>query len=143
MKKKLTPIAQKLRNNLTEVEKRLWKYLRNKQLDGLKFRRQQPVGPYIVDFINLEKRLIIEVDGGQHAKSIQKDLERDAWFQQQNFKVLRFWDNEVLENMEGVLESIKEKCSLSSLTPSTKGVEEITPPPTSSPVKGEDKHRGE
>ena len=123
MKRNLTPIARKLRNNLTEVEKQLWRYLRNKQLAGLKFRRQQPIGPYIVDFINFEKRLIIEVDGGQHAKSIQKDSERDAWFQEQNFKVLRFWDNEVLENMEGVLESIKEKCSPPSPTPPTRGGE--------------------
>ena len=121
MKRNLTPIARKLRNNLTEVEKQLWRYLRNKQLDGLKFRRQQPIGPYIVDFINFEKRLIIEVDGGQHAKSIQKDSERDAWFQEQNVKVLRFWDNEVLENMEGVLESIKKKCSPPSPAPPTRG----------------------
>lgn len=110
MKKKLTPVAKKLRNNSTEAEKRLWKCLQQKQLDGLKFRRQQPIGPYIVDFVNLEKKIIIEIDGGQHAENNLKDVIRDRWFQERNFDVLRFWNNEVLENTEGVFEVIQKKC---------------------------------
>jgi len=116
--KNLTPVARKLRNNLTEAEKRLWNYLRYKQLDGLRFRRQQPLGPYIVDFVNFEKRIIIEIDGGQHNENPQNDVIRDNWFKEQNFKVLRFWNNEVIENIEGVLEIIKRKCfSLPNNTP--------------------------
>ena len=110
MKKKLSPVAKKLRNNSTEAEKRLWKYLQQKQLDGLKFRRQQPIGPYIVDFVNLEKKVIVEIDGGQHAEDSLKDAIRDRWLQRQDFDILRFWNNEVLENTEGVLEVIRRKC---------------------------------
>ncbi|MFH1902940.1 MAG: DUF559 domain-containing protein [Candidatus Omnitrophota bacterium] len=107
MKRKLTPIARKLRNNSTEAEKRLWQHLKYKQMDGLKFRRQQPVGNYIVDFINFEKMVVIEVDGGQHADN-QHDTERDKWLHQNGFIVLRFWNNDVLENTEGVVEIIKQ-----------------------------------
>lgn len=101
-----TQIARKLRNNLTEAEKKLWYYLRGKNL-GVKFRRQQPIGPYFVDFVCLEKFLIIEIDGGQHFASTE-DKVRDAYLKKENFIVLRFWNNEVLENIEGVLIKIKE-----------------------------------
>ena len=123
MKNKLGLFARKLRNNPTEVEKKLWIYLQRKQLDGLKFRRQQPIGRYIVDFVNFEKRIIIEVDGGQHVLNKRQDEERDACFRHQDFKVLRFWDNEVLENPEGVMEIIRNACFPPSLTPPTRGGE--------------------
>jgi len=105
---KKNKIAQKLRNNSTDTEKYLWKYLRGRQLEGFKFRRQHPIGKYIVDFINLERKIIIEVDGGQHLEN-KKDELRDKWFEEQGYEVLRFWNNEVLTNIEGVLESIRKK----------------------------------
>ncbi len=74
-------------------------------MEGLKFRRQQPIGSYIVDFVCFSKMLVIEVDGGQHAEN-EKDKQRDAWLRGEGFKVLRFWNNEVLQNIEGVLETI-------------------------------------
>lgn len=103
-------IAKKLRINSTDTEKYLWKYLRGRQLEGFKFRRQQPIGKYIADFINLERKIIIEVDGGQHLEN-KKDKLRDKWLEEQGYEVLRFWDNEVLTNIEGVLELIREKLS--------------------------------
>ena len=103
-------IAKKLRINSTDTEKYLWKYLRGRQLEGSKFRRQHPIGKYIVDFINLERKIIIEVDGGQHLEN-KKDKLRDIWLKEQGYEVLRFWDNEVLTNIDGVLELIREKLS--------------------------------
>ncbi|HEX9756597.1 MAG TPA: endonuclease domain-containing protein [Nitrospiria bacterium] len=78
-------------------------------MDGLKFRRQQPIGHFILDFVCFEKKIIIELDGGQHAKSEvgEKDKLRDKWFEGQGYKVLRFWDHEVLTNIEGVLEVVR------------------------------------
>jgi very-short-patch-repair endonuclease len=107
-------IAKKLRINFTGTEKYLWKYLRERQLEGFKFRRQHPIGKYIVDFINLERKIIIEVDGGQHLEN-NKDELRDKWLEEKGYEVLRFWDNEVLTNIEGVMESIRMK--LYSLSP--------------------------
>ena len=107
-KKNKIIIAKKLRINSTDTEKYLWKYLRGKQLTGFKFRRQHPIGKYIVDFVNLERRIIIELDGGQHLEN-KKDELRDKWLKERGYDVLRFWDNEVLTNVEGVLEVIKEK----------------------------------
>ena len=101
-------IAKKLRTNSTDTEKYLWKYLRGRQLEGFKFRRQHPIGKYIVDFINLERKIIIEVDGGQHLEN-KKDKLRDRWLEEQGYKIMRFWDNEVLTNIEGVMESIRKK----------------------------------
>jgi very-short-patch-repair endonuclease len=86
---------------------RLWKYLRRRQLNGFFFRKQCPIGPYIADFACLEARLIIELDGGQHADSAT-DASRDAWFTAQGFRTLRFWNNDVLANTEGVLMTITE-----------------------------------
>ena len=94
-----------------------------KQMEGLKFRRQQPIDNYIVDFICFENRIIIEVDGGQHADENNKDRERDSYLQQFGFKVLRFWNNDVLQNTNEVLEINKGKLlvSPSSQSPSVKG----------------------
>ncbi|MCR4286846.1 MAG: endonuclease domain-containing protein [Deltaproteobacteria bacterium] len=103
---KITLLARNLRKAPTEAEKLLWRHLRLKQIEGFKFRRQAPVEDYIADFACLEKKLIIEVDGGQHAES-DKDIKRDRWFKENGFKVLRFWNSEVLDNTEGVLEVIR------------------------------------
>jgi very-short-patch-repair endonuclease len=84
--------------------------LRAKQLEGLKFRRQEPIGKYIADFACHEKRMVIEVDGRQHSTNKERDRERDNWFKEQGYKVLRFWNNKVLTNIAGVLEVIRENC---------------------------------
>ena len=106
MRKSLTPIARKLRKNLTDAEKHLWYVLRVNNL-GFKFRRQALIGKYIVDFVCYEKKLIIELDGGLHYGSAD-DKTRDEWLKSQGFKILRFWNNEVLENRDGVLLKIIE-----------------------------------
>ncbi|MCG7915182.1 MAG: endonuclease domain-containing protein [Candidatus Thiodiazotropha weberae] len=104
--------AKRLRQNMTDAERVLWKHLRAHRLSGQKFRRQQPVGPYIVDFIHFGEKLIIECDGGQHNEN-RADRKRDAWLNQQGFKVLRFWNHDILNNTESVLTEI-----LSLLPPS-------------------------
>lgn len=114
-----TTKARELRKNPTEAERRLWQHLRLRQFEGHKFRRQQPLGPYIVDFVCLEKKIIIEVDGGQHSTQVQYDQERSAWLEAQGFRVLRFWNNEVLGKIDTVKEVIWEALmkSHSHLTP--------------------------
>ena len=103
-----TKIAKTLRKRPTDAERLLWKHLRTKQIDGLKFRRQEPIGKYIADFACFDRTLIIEVDGGQHSPEV--DADRDAWMQSQGFKILRFWNHDVLQNIEGVLEVIRLNC---------------------------------
>jgi very-short-patch-repair endonuclease len=91
---------------MTVAESHLWQQLRSRQIHGLKFRRQHPVGKYILDFACIEARLAIEVDGGQHNEMQIHDNQRTAWLEAQGWKVLRFWNNEVLQNIEGVLERV-------------------------------------
>jgi len=111
-KEKPSPNAQanavKLRQTLTDVEQKLWYLLRNRQFAGAKFRRQCPIGKYIVDFVCKEKHLIIELDGGQHNQDQGYDKTRTQFLQLEGYTVLRFWNNEVMKNMEGVLLVIKE-----------------------------------
>ena len=110
-----------LRRNQTEAEKVLWKQLRNKNLLGLKFFRQYSVGAYIVDFYCPEYKLAIELDGGQHAEEENKEYDkiRTDYLKSIGVEVVRFWNNEVLQNIEGVLEKIKMK---------------LTPPPSAPPL---------
>lgn len=110
MPAKLTKHAKRLRRNSTQVEALLWSRLRARQMEGMKFRRQQPIENFIVDFVNFEKRIVIELDGGQHSKNKDKDNERDRLLTENGFTILRFWDNEVFENIEGILEVIRQKC---------------------------------
>ena len=114
LKNKNINFAKNLRKNTTNTEKYLWKCLRGNQLEGFKFRRQQQIWKYIVDFVNLERKIIIELDGGQHLEN-KKDKLRDKWLEEQGYEMLRFWDNEVFNNIEGILEFIREK--LLSLSP--------------------------
>jgi very-short-patch-repair endonuclease len=100
--------SRELRKNMTEAEQTLWRHLRLRQVDGYKFRRQQPIGKYIVDFVSFKKKLIIEVDGGHHSDQVLYDLERSAWLEGQGFRVLRFWDNQVLKETDAVKEMIME-----------------------------------
>lgn len=99
--------ARTLRRNPTEAERKLWSILRDRQLDGRRFRRQHPIGPYIVDFICLDEKLVIEVDGGQHATQRDEDSERTEWLADRGYQVIRFWNNEVLSNIEGVFETLR------------------------------------
>ncbi len=103
-------LARMLRKNLTPQERVLWKFLRNRQLKGLKFKRQVPIGDYIVDFLCEEKKIIIELDGGQHnfEENILKDYERTEYLKAKGYKVYRFWNNELDENLEGVYQKISE-----------------------------------
>jgi len=106
----LKAFAREMRHAPTDAEQRLWHFLRNRRFAGFKFRRQHPMGNYIVDFICIEAELIVELDGGQHAQPPQeeKDRDRTRFLEERGFRVLRFWDNEVLTNTEGVLERILE-----------------------------------
>jgi len=121
MMNNFTNIARMLRRRSTNVEKILWQKLKGRQLEGYKFRRQQPVGPYIVDFVNFEKRIVIELDGGQHAIRKDSDKKRDAWLKAEGFEVLRFWNNDLFENLEGILEVIRKTLLSPSPGPSHQG----------------------
>jgi len=101
-------LAQALRYNQTDTEQRLWLYLRSRQLSGHKFRRQHVIGSYIVDFCCLDRKLIIELDGGQHASQAEADKQRTKFLESEGFRLVRFWDNEVFQNIDGVLEKILE-----------------------------------
>lgn len=126
--------ARRLRHDSTEAEHKLWQQLRARRFEGVKFRRQHPLGPYIVDFVCLERRLVIELDGGQHSEAASYDRQRDAWLEGQGFRVLRFWNNEVMQNLEGVLEAIHLALHSPSPHPLTPlGVEAARP----SPLRGE------
>jgi very-short-patch-repair endonuclease len=105
--KRLTPVARMLRRDRTEAEARLWRYLRNRQMEGAKFRFQSPVGPYVPDFLCVEAKLIVELDGGQHGVQTEKDAARTEALEAAGYQVLRFWNNDVLANTEGVLETIR------------------------------------
>ncbi|MGH6767827.1 MAG: endonuclease domain-containing protein, partial [Xanthobacteraceae bacterium] len=107
--KKSVPVlrARSLRAHMTDAEAKLWFALRDRRFTNFKFRRQVPVGPFIADFICYKVRVVVEVDGGQHSES-KSDEQRDRWFSANDFLVLRFWNNEVLRNLEGVLTSLLE-----------------------------------
>ena len=98
--------AKRLRADMTDAERLLWSKLRRKQMHGLMFRHQASIGDYIVDFACLSIKLIIEVDGGQHNINKAADEVRTRWLEAQGYRVLRFWNNEVLQNLDGVLEAI-------------------------------------
>ena len=104
-----TTLARNLRKNTTIQERRLWNLLKNRQFHNLKFKRQQPIGDYIVDFICKEAKIIIEVDGGQHNESenIKYDKTRTEFLNGLGYKVIRIWNNEIYENIEGVIDILE------------------------------------
>ena len=104
--------ARRLRKTMTDAEQALWRNLRDRQVEGCRFRRQVPIGRYIVDFACLERRLIVEVDGGQHEVNQADDAVRDAWLKKEGYRVLRLWNNDVLSNREGVLQKIAEALAI-------------------------------
>ena len=107
----LKPLARELKRNMTDAEHRLWYHLRGKRLNGIKFRRQQSIGSYIVDFVSMEHKLIIELDGGQHSEQADYDAERTVFLNREGYRVLRFWNHEVLQQTEAVLAKIAEACT--------------------------------
>lgn len=119
----LKQLARNLRKNATDAEKLLWYHLRSRRLLGFKFRRQAVMGSYIVDFVCHDTRLIIEIDGSQHMQNTQADQKRTAWLESRGFRVLRFWNHEVLKQKESVLERIVEALPPLTLTLSPKGGE--------------------
>ena len=104
-----------MRREFTDAERKLWQHLRAGHLDGLKFRRQHPIPPYIADFCCIERKLIVELDGGQHSPEV--DQARTRWLERQGWSVLRFWDNDVLMNIESVVEAIWNVSGRRTLTP--------------------------
>lgn len=105
LKRRNIPFARQLRVEATDAEARLWQRLRNRMLGGFKFRRQFPVGPYIADFVCIERKLIVELDGGQHADN-PADERRTRFLELRGYRVIRFWNPDVLSNTDGVLEMI-------------------------------------
>ena len=100
--------SRELRNNATEAERKLWPHLSARKLRGIRFNRQFPVGQFICDFVSREKRLVIEIDGGQHAMNTEYDDRRTRFLTAQGYVVLRFWNSEVIDNLDGVLTRIGE-----------------------------------
>jgi very-short-patch-repair endonuclease len=112
-----TRFAKRLRREMTDSERVLWHHLRNRATDGRKFRRQCPVGPYIADFVCVEAGLVIEVDGGQHV-ALQYDAIRTAYFESVGFRLLRFWNTDVLTDTEAVLSAVYDALITHHPTPS-------------------------
>jgi very-short-patch-repair endonuclease len=103
--------ARTMRREPTEAERRMWRVLRGRRFGEFKFRRQESIGPYIVDFVCYERRLVIELDGSQHAENAY-DRRRDAWFGERGYTVLRFWNADVMSNPEGVQHAVATRLGL-------------------------------
>jgi very-short-patch-repair endonuclease len=121
-----TQLQRNLRNHPTNAEHRLWQRLRNRQIEKCKFRRQHPFGDFIVDFVCLERRVIVELDGSQHASNTPYDRSRTSFLNKSGFIVLRFWNNQVLEDIDGVLGMIWQTL-----------IARETPSPPNPPLEGE------
>ena len=104
--------ARALRKTSTDAEALMWSRLRNRQFRNLKFRRQVPLGPYVVDFYCHELRLVLELDGGQHSEEV--DRPRTRWLEGEGYRVVRYWNHDVMENTDGVLAELEQRTSPSS-----------------------------
>ncbi len=104
IRRQISPHAARLRRDMTDVERKLWQAIRDRQLGGFKFRRQATIGPFVVDFLCAEKALIVELDGGQHDEAV--DAKRTAFLEAQGYRVIRFWNTEVMESFDGIREVI-------------------------------------
>jgi very-short-patch-repair endonuclease len=129
--------AKSLRTSMTDAERRLWYRLRAHRLKGIKFKRQAVIGHYIADFACFERKLVIEVDGGQHDEQVS-DIARDRWLTQQGFRVIRFWNNEVLQNMDAVIGRILE--ALGDPVDPSPGTPLCGAPPSPTRGEGKDSH---
>ena len=110
------PDRRRLRKDATDAERKLWDILRNRQVTGLKFLRQYSVGLYVLDFYCPEQRLAIEIDGSQHAdtQGQRRDVQRDGYLKELNIRVIRFWNTDVLQNVEGVVQRLREELGIES-----------------------------
>ena len=124
--------AKTLRKQMTDAERRLWYFLRAHRFGTHKFKRQAPIGRYVADFVSFDRRLIIEADGSQHADNVS-DRQRDDWFASQGFRVLRFWNNDILKNTQAVLEVVSNALAESEASAPSPG--SLRSPP--SPTRGE------
>jgi len=105
--KRPTARSRELRLNATDAERKLWQQINARKVAGVRFNRQFPIGPFICDFVSRSARLVIEVDGGQHAVDVAKDEARTAYLEARGYRVIRFWNNDVLERIEGVVSEIE------------------------------------
>ena len=105
VRRQTSPYAAELRHNATDAERQVWAAVRNRQIDGFKFRRQATIAPYIVDFLCIERMLIVELDGGQHNEA--RDAARTVWLEAKGYRFLRVWNHEVVENFDGVIEAVR------------------------------------
>ena len=119
-------LPQQLRNPGTDAERALWRHLQRRQIERCKFRRQHSYGDYILDFVCLERGVVVELDGSQHADTVEHDSKRTRWLEQADFVVLRFWNNDVSDNISGVLEVIQRTLQ-----------QRTTPSPPNPPLEGE------
>ncbi|MET0372573.1 MAG: DUF559 domain-containing protein [Sphingobium sp.] len=123
VRRQISPHASRLRRDSTDVERALWAVLRNRQLEGVKFRRQATIGPFVIDFLCVETALAVELDGGQHDE--ETDRSRTAFLQTRGLTVVRFWNHDVVENIEGVVETIRavllQKKTLTQPSPAKAG----------------------
>ena len=117
MNGRLLEFAKAMRHQPTDAEAAIWRRLRAGRLLGYKFKRQQPIGPYIVDFVCFEQRLVIEIDGGQHATRVDGDAQRSRWLEERGYRVLRFWNDETLLKLDDVLEAIIAALRVVPLSP--------------------------
>ena len=127
-----TKRAQELRNNATPPERILWRHLNRRQLGGWKFSRQMPIGPFVCDFLCRELRLVIEIDGGQHDEN-PRDAARTAYIEREGFRVVRYWNNKVRDNVAGVIENLRALIDQSHPRPlpPAGGEKQKVPPPAS------------
>jgi very-short-patch-repair endonuclease len=107
-------LARSLRRNCTDAERIMWRLLRDRRFSGMKFRRQVPIGPFIADFASVDHRIVVELDGGQHADSLH-DWRRDRFLKAERWRVVRFWNNDVMKNREGVLQNLQQAVALTRL----------------------------
>ena len=114
VRRQISEHASRLRRDATDVERRVWQILRNRQLVGMKFRRQATLGRYVVDFLCIDAKLIVELDGGQH--NAEADEPRTKWLEANGYSVLRFWNHEVVENIAGVVDAIHAELQKKTLT---------------------------
>ena len=105
--------ARSLRRRMTEAENVMWSKLRDRRLDGIKFKRQKPIAGYIVDFVALNLKVIVEIDGGQHAERVVEDAARTRILEESGYHVIRFWNHDVLKNIDGVLEALLQELNIS------------------------------
>jgi very-short-patch-repair endonuclease len=122
---------RELRNNSTDAEKKLWRHLRDRQVLGAKFRRQHALLDYIVDFVSFDAMLIVELDGGQHSEQTEYDQARDAALEKLGFKTLRVWNNELVQNLDGVMDTIYHEVETRMNSAATENH-----PPPSLPLEG-------